>query len=162
TWALAKSLLATAAELAAADRAPFLEARCNDPVLRAELLAMLEGSADLTAIVHERTLAPGTTLGSYVIEELLGRGGMGEVYRAHDTRLRRSVAIKILPFDGAGEPDRLRRFEREAEVVSALNHPNIVTLYEVGTSNIGPYLVLENVEGQSLRDLLGAGPLPVR
>ena len=87
---------------------------------------------------------------------------MGEVYQARDTRLGRDVAIKILPADVAADPDRLARFEREGKAVSALNHPNIVTLYEVGTSESGPYLVLERVEGQSLRSLIEAGSLPLR
>ena len=87
---------------------------------------------------------------------------MGEVYRARDTRLGREVAIKVLPANVAADPERLARFEREAKAVSALNHPNIVTLHEVGTSEAGPYLVLERVEGQSLRDLIDAGTLPIR
>jgi Tol biopolymer transport system component len=108
------------------------------------------------------SLASGARLGAYEILGPLGAGGMGEVYRARDTRLGREVAIKVLPADVAADPDRLARFEREAKAVSALNHPNIVTLHEVGTSEAGPYLVLERVEGQSLRSLIGAGPLPIR
>jgi Tol biopolymer transport system component len=107
-------------------------------------------------------LTAGTRLGPYEIIAPLGAGGMGEVYRATDTRLGRDVAIKVLPADVASDPDRLARFEREARAVSALNHPNIVTLYEVGTSDAGPYLVLENIEGRSLRDVLAEGPLPIR
>ena len=87
---------------------------------------------------------------------------MGEVYRAKDTRLGREVAIKVLPADVAQDADRLARFEREGKAVSALNHPNIVTLYEVATSDAGPYLVLERIDGQSLRQVLRAGPLPLR
>jgi Tol biopolymer transport system component len=108
------------------------------------------------------TLAPGTRLGPYEIVGAIGAGGMGEVYRAKDTRLSREVAIKILPADLVNDPERRARFEREAQIVSALNHPHIVTLYEVGTSEAGPYLVLEKIEGQSLRELLNAGPLPIR
>ena len=107
-------------------------------------------------------LTAGTRLGPYEIVAPLGAGGMGEVYRATDTRLGRDVAIKILPADVAADPERLQRFEREAKAVSALNHPNIVTLYEVGTSDAGPYLVLEKIEGRSLRELLADGPLPIR
>jgi Tol biopolymer transport system component len=87
---------------------------------------------------------------------------MGEVYRARDTRLGREVAIKVLPSEVGSDPERLARFEREAKAVSALNHPHIVTLYEVGSSDAGPYLVLEKVEGLSLRELLQAGPVPMR
>jgi len=102
-------------------------------------------------------LAPGTRLGPYEIVGPLGAGGMGEVYRATDTRLGREVAIKVLPAEVAGDVEPLRRFEREAKAVSALNHPNIVTLYEVGPTEAGPYLVLEHVEGQPLRNLVDAG-----
>ena len=87
---------------------------------------------------------------------------MGEVYRAKDTRLGREVAIKVLPSGVVADPERLARFEREARAVSALNHPNIVTLHEVGASDSGPYLVLEKIDGRSLRELLGDGPMPVR
>jgi dipeptidyl aminopeptidase/acylaminoacyl peptidase len=107
-------------------------------------------------------LEPGTRLGPYEIVGPIGAGGMGEVYRAKDTRLGRDVAIKVLPADVAGDPERLVRFQREARLVSSLNHPHIVTLYEVGTSDAGPYLVLESIEGRSLRELLQAGPVPVR
>src|SRR5215471_15016626 len=107
-------------------------------------------------------LSSGARLGPYEVVGPLGAGGMGEVYQARDTRLGRDVAIKILPADVAADPDRLARFEREGKAVSALNHPNIVTLYEVGTSESGPYLVLERVEGQSLRSLIEAGSLPLR
>jgi serine/threonine protein kinase len=104
----------------------------------------------------------GTRFGPYEILGPLGAGGMGEVYRARDTRLGREVAIKVLPSEVGRDPERLARFEREAKAVSALNHPHVVTLYEVGTSDAGPYLVLEKVEGLSLRELLQAGPLPLR
>ena len=107
-------------------------------------------------------LTAGTRLGPYEILAPLGAGGMGEVYQASDTRLGRDVAIKVLPADLAGDPERLARFEREARAVSALNHPNIVTLYEVGTGDAGPYLVLEKIDGRSLRDVLAEGPLPIR
>ena len=107
-------------------------------------------------------LTAGTRLGPYEIVSVLGAGGMGEVYRAKDTRLGREVAIKVLPSGVVADPERLARFEREARAVSALNHPNIVTLHEVGASDFGPYLVLEKVDGRSLRELLGDGPLPVR
>ncbi|HYN09447.1 MAG TPA: protein kinase [Vicinamibacterales bacterium] len=107
-------------------------------------------------------LSLGTRLGPYEVIAAIGAGGMGEVYRARDTRLGRDVAIKVLPADLASDPERLARFEREAKAVSALNHPHIVTLYEVGSSDAGPYLVLEKIEGRSLRELLDAGPMSVR
>ncbi|MCM2269353.1 MAG: serine/threonine protein kinase, partial [Thermoanaerobaculia bacterium] len=108
------------------------------------------------------TLAPATRLGPYEIVAPLGAGGMGEVYRAKDARLGREVAIKVLPAEVASDPERLRRFEQEARAVSALNHPHIVTLHELGQSEHGPYLVLEKIEGRSLRELLRTGALPVK
>lgn len=108
------------------------------------------------------SLAAGTRLASYEIIGPLGAGGMGEVYLAKDSRLGREVAIKVLPTDVATDRDRLTRFEREAKAVSALNHPHIVTLYEVGTSDSGPYIVMERIDGRSLRELLDEGSLPVR
>jgi Tol biopolymer transport system component len=107
-------------------------------------------------------LIAGTRMGPYEVVSALGAGGMGEVYRAKDTRLGREVAIKVLPADVAADPERLQRFEREGRAVSALNHPNIVTLYEVGSGDSGPYLVLEKIDGRSLRELLAEGPIPVR
>jgi Tol biopolymer transport system component len=108
------------------------------------------------------TLASGARLGPYEIVSPLGAGGMGEVYRARDTRLGREVAIKVLPAEVAGDAERLRRFEQEAKAVSALNHPHIVTLHELGQSEHGPFLVLEKIEGRSLRELLRGGALPVK
>jgi hypothetical protein len=108
------------------------------------------------------SLASGTRLGSYEVISPLGAGGMGEVYLAKDSRLGREVAIKVLPADVATDPDRLTRFEREAKAVSALNHPHIVTLYEVGTSGSGPFIVMERIDGRSIRELLDDGPLAIR
>ena len=107
------------------------------------------------------TLAPSTRLGPYEILAPLGAGGMGEVYRGRDTRLGREVAIKVLPSALARDPERVRRFEREARSASALSHPNIVTIYEIGTSDSVSYIAMELVNGESLRALLG-GALPVR
>jgi serine/threonine protein kinase/tetratricopeptide (TPR) repeat protein len=102
-------------------------------------------------------LQPGTRLGPYQIVELQGRGGMGEVYRARDVRLRRDVAIKILPSERAVDKGRLRRFETEARAASALNHPNIVTVHDVGDSDGLHYIVMEHVSGRQLRDLIVEG-----
>ena len=96
-------------------------------------------------------LTAGTKLGPYEILGPLGAGGMGEVYRAQDTRLGRAVAIKALPESFAGDDDRLRRFEQEAQAVAALNHPNILAIHDVGEQNGAPYLVSELLEGNSLR-----------
>src|SRR4051812_29164440 len=85
---------------------------------------------------------------------------MGEVYRAHDPRIARDVAIKVLPAAYAADADRLRRFEQEARASGALNHPNVATLYDVGTAEGRPYLVMELLDGETLRERLGRGPLP--
>jgi tetratricopeptide (TPR) repeat protein len=102
----------------------------------------------------------GKTIGPYEILEKLGAGGMGEVWRARDPRLGRDVAVKFLLGDAATDRDRLRRFQTEARTVSGLNHPNIVTLHEVGESERGPYLVTELVEGRTVRAMLAEGPMP--
>ena len=107
-------------------------------------------------------LASGTKLGSYEIVSSLGSGGMGEVYTARDTRLERSVAIKILPAEFSADSDRLHRFEREARTASALNHPNIVTIYELGHHGCTHYIAMELVEGKTLREMLTGGSLPIR
>ena len=107
-------------------------------------------------------LAPGSKLGPYEILAALGAGGMGEVYRARDPRLKREVAIKILPPDSGGDPERLRRFEQEARATAALNHPNILALFDIGSQDNSPYIVSELLQGETLRARLISGPLPVR
>ena len=108
------------------------------------------------------TLQPGSRLGPYEVLGRLGAGGMGEVWRARDPRLGREVAIKVLPADLASDASRLKRFEKEARSASALNHPNIVTIYEVGSADSISYLAMELVEGKTLRELLFGGPLPIK
>src|SRR5438552_15517235 len=107
------------------------------------------------------TLAAGSRLGPYEVVVLLGAGGMGEVYKARDTRLDRTVAIKVLRAHLADNPDRRARFEREARIVSKLNHPNICTLYDVGRTDGTDYLVVEYLDGQTLAARLQKGPLPL-
>ena len=107
-------------------------------------------------------LTPGSKLGPYEIIAPLGAGGMGEVYRALDTRLGREVAIKILPAALSTDRDRLHRFEQEARSASALNHPNIITIYELGHDDSTHYIAMELVEGKTLRHLLASGLLPMR
>jgi len=104
----------------------------------------------------------GRTIGHYLVRAKLGSGGMGEVFSARDTRLGREVALKLLPRRFTGDPDRLARFEREARAASALNHPNIVTVHEVGEEDGVPYMVMERVKGQTLRHLTRGKPLPIR
>src|SRR5579864_5414735 len=107
-------------------------------------------------------LSRATRLGPYEIIAPLGAGGMGEVYRARDTRLERTVAIKVLPSHLSDNPDLKQRFEREAKAISQLNHPNICTLYDVGHEENTDYLVMEFLEGESLAERLKRGPLPLK
>jgi eukaryotic-like serine/threonine-protein kinase len=105
-------------------------------------------------------MKPGERVGPYEVLSPLGAGGMGEVWRAHDCRLGRDVAIKVLPESFAADEDRLRRFEHEARATAALNHPGIVAVYDIGTHDGAPYIVTELLEGQTLRTVLLAGPMP--
>jgi len=107
-------------------------------------------------------ISAGQKIGPYEVLSSIGAGGMGEVYRARDTRLGREVALKILPAEFSADRDRLERFELEARSASALNHPNIITIYDVGSSNSTSYLSMELVEGKSLRALLDEGLMPLR
>src|SRR5260221_8270431 len=107
-------------------------------------------------------LPAGTKVGNYEIVAPLGAGGMGEVYRARDNSLQREVAVKILPASFSKAVDRLRRFTQEAQATAALNHPNILSVYQIGQEDGAPYIVSELLEGQSLRDVLRGGALPGR
>ena len=106
-------------------------------------------------------LQPGTTLGPYQIDAPLGAGGMGEVYKATDTRLDRTVAIKVLPEHVASDPDLKQRFEREARTVAALNHPHVCMLFDIGREGETDFLVMEYLEGETLEERLARGPLPL-
>src|SRR5437764_1152243 len=103
------------------------------------------------------TIAAGTKLGRYEIRSKIGAGGMGEVYRARDEKLNRNVAIKVLPAALSQDGERLRRFEQEAQAAGALNHPNILAVYDVGTHDDAPYIVSELLEGEELREQLSEG-----
>ena len=107
------------------------------------------------------SLTPGVTLGPYEVTAKLGEGGMGEVWRAHDTQLNRDVALKILPDAFASDPDRLARFQREAQVLASLNHPNIAAIYGIEEAEGTRALVLELVEGPTLADRIAQGPIPL-
>src|SRR6516225_7571691 len=107
-------------------------------------------------------LTIGTQLGSHEITALLGKGGMGEVYRARDLKLKREVAIKILPDEFSSDADRVGRFQREAEVLASLNHPNIAAIHNLEESGGTRFLVLELVEGETLEERLRHGPIPVQ
>jgi len=134
-----------------AARAAYLDAACgSDPVLRREVEALLaESSAGGSGFLETPPWAPappalavGQRLGPYEVTGRLGAGGMGEVYRARDTRLDRTVAIKVLPAELSADPERRARFEREARVISALNHPHICTLHDIGQQDGSTYLVM--------------------
>src|SRR5438105_14936040 len=112
--------------------------------------------------VPPMSLSPGARLGPYQIVAPLGAGGMGEVYRARDTRLNRDVALKVLSGAFAADDEWLRRFMREAQAASALNHPNILAVFDIGQHDGSPYMVSELLEGETLRKLLEDGPLPQR
>jgi len=166
-------LYRAALEIDPGRRAEFLAEVCEgDDELRGEVESLLgyktgaedflekpavEVAAEMIAALAP--LEPGSQLGKYLIVSELGAGGMGEVYRAHDTRLRRDVAIKILPPHLKGDEERLRRFEREARLVSALNHPNIITIHEIGQADDALYMVTEMVKGQTLRQKMQRGRL---
>jgi aminoglycoside phosphotransferase (APT) family kinase protein len=108
------------------------------------------------------SLTSGTKLGPYEIQNPRGAGGMGEVYRARDKRLGRDVVLKILPESFSRDTDRLHRFEQEARAVAALNHPNILAVFDIGQHDGGPFLVSELLDGETLRSVLDRGPLPQR
>ncbi|HSS45671.1 MAG TPA: serine/threonine-protein kinase, partial [Thermoanaerobaculia bacterium] len=108
------------------------------------------------------TLAAGSRLGPYEILAPLGAGGMGEVYKARDTRLERTVAIKVLPTEVSSDASRLRRFEKEARAASSLNHPNIVTVYDIGSAGSTSYIAMELVQGVTLRQVVAEGVLPTK
>src|SRR5450755_650432 len=108
------------------------------------------------------SLTSGTKLGPYEIQSPIGAGGMGEVYRARDARLNRDVAIKILPASFSADPERLQRFAQESRAAAALNHPNILSIFDIGENHGAPYVVSELLEGETLRDRLRSGPLSTR
>src|SRR5579864_3910177 len=167
-WQQIKIVLQQALELAPDQRSAFLDHSCSsDHSLRQEVETLL-GSSDearssfLETSTLQVTLTPGTKLGDYEVQKLIGSGGMGEVYRARDLRLRRDVAIKVLPSFFSSEKERLRRFEQEAQAAAALNHPNILAIFQMGTYQGAPYLVSELLEGETLRGHVNRGPLLAR
>ena len=107
-------------------------------------------------------ITAGTHLGRYEIRSKIGEGGMGEVYRAFDPKINREVAIKVLPAAFSADKDRLARFEQEAQAAGALNHPNILSLYDVDTHDGSPYVVSELLDGETLHDRMSGAPLPSR
>lgn len=176
-WQKIDHIYHSALELPADRRAEFLRTSCaGDEELIREVESLLESHSqasgfmenspgDLAAgmLAEKKTKSMvGRTLGHYRLLSLLGSGGMGEVYRAHDPRLERDVAVKILPEHLAEDAEALRRFEREARAVAALSHPNILSIFDFGREENAVYAVMELLEGETLRDCLKRGPLEWR
>ncbi len=173
-WKQIDELFDAALDLPEAEREAFLSARTNgDDELKKEVLSLLSANKESESFLNKsamniaaKNLAAEETavsnanlinksIGNYVIEKLLGAGGMGEVYLAKDEKLRRKVALKILPSEYTTDDERVKRFQLEARAISALNHPNIVTIYDVGTYEGINYIATEYVEGKTLRELIG-------
>src|SRR5215472_15713194 len=173
-WERVQSLFLEALDLRPEQRASFLDTACaGDSAMRQEVESLLAHDSDGEQIAEaiegathslfdSTALEPGTKLGDYEVLQLIGSGGMGEVYRAEDLRLARDVAIKVLSPFLTNDPDRLRRFEQAARAAAALNHPNILAVYQMGIYQGTAYLVSELLEGNDLRELMKSGPLPWR
>src|SRR5215831_13382811 len=157
-WTRIDELFNSALERDPAERTHFLEEACaGDQALLGEVKSLLAAHDRAESFLEsgllpapEAALAPGCRLGPYEIVALLGAGGMGQVYRARDSRLEREVAVKVLPRTLAGDADRLRRFEQEARAAGQLNHTNLLAVHDVGTQDGLPYIVSELLEGVTL------------
>jgi eukaryotic-like serine/threonine-protein kinase len=165
-WKVIQDLYEAAVALPPEKRAEYLAQACPaDDGLRGEVQSLLAQSASSfledSPVSAIKTLSPGAKLANFEIVELIGRGGMGEVYRARDSRLKRDVAIKVLPAALARDPDRIARFEREARAAGGLNHPNIVAIYEIGRDDGTYWIATELVGGESLAKVIERGPLSV-
>jgi eukaryotic-like serine/threonine-protein kinase len=176
-WKQAKEILYPALEMTAAERSSFLDEKCGSDIeLRREIESLIAAHSSaaerfespavemIASVVsdEEPDGMVGRHLGNYEIVEKLGEGAMGEVYLARDARLGRKVALKILPGFFTQDPDRLRRFQQEARAASALNHPNILTIHEVGHIESVHYIATEFIDGESLRHQMNRAPLKLR
>jgi eukaryotic-like serine/threonine-protein kinase len=167
-WQVIKRVLAGALERAPEERPAYLDLACTDGGVRREVESLLEANGHSGAtesiaplLGGQETLKTGGRLGHYEIVARIGAGGMGEVYRAHDTKLKRDVAVKVLPPAFAKDPERLARFAREARLLAALNHPGIASIYGLEDSGDTHALVMELVEGPTLADRIGQGAIPL-
>jgi eukaryotic-like serine/threonine-protein kinase len=169
-WQEVKTVLAVALEKKPAERAAYLDQACTDSSLRLEVESLIlsheQGDSNflerpVVGIKNGGGLPSGTKLGAYEVLARIGSGGMGEVYQARDTRLNRTVAIKILPAHLAASSESRERFDREARMIAGLNHPHICTLHDVGHQGDRDYLVMECLEGETLASRLSTGPLPL-
>src|SRR5215472_14256338 len=176
-WQRARDVHHEAMQMDEAERSAFLDSQCaGDPSLRVDLNELLAAEGEIgsnfleqpalaqaalrTGTLTGHTVLPsGTRLGPYVVQSLIGAGGMGEVYCARDARLDRVVAIKILPAASSSDSLRRQRLQREARAISALQHPHICTLYDVGQQDGIDYLVMELLEGETLASRLARGRL---
>src|SRR6266540_6459921 len=169
-------ILQSALELAPEERAAFLDKACaGDEGMRQKVESLLAAAQQMNGFMEERmsrvagelmidgpvTAAAGQMIGYYKIVELLDKGGMGEVYLATDTRSGREVALKLLPDSSISDQQRVRRFQQEARSILALNHPNIVTIYEIGQTDSAHYIVTERITGETLRQRLAGAPLEI-
>jgi serine/threonine protein kinase len=166
-WQEVKKVLAGALDLEPGARHAYLDQACAEPALRREVESLIaaheqaQSSFLAQPAIQAKELAIGSRLGPYEILSRIGAGGMGDVYRAGDTKLGRSVAIKVLPPGFVDEPERLARFQREAKMLASLNHPNIVTLHTFEEAGGVHFLTMELVEGQPLNKLIPKSGLPV-
>ena len=174
-WQRIDSIFQAAVELHGHERIVYLDEVCGDDnevrqIVETMLAADGRGSqidksalevAAVLFVDNRSQLAPGQTFGHYEIDRMIGKGGMGEVYLAADKMLNRKIALKLLPVDYTKDQDRLRRFQQEARAASALNHPNILTIYELREIDERQYIATEYVEGETLRQRLERGPLPL-
>jgi len=172
-WQEIEQLYHSALKRDANQRSAFLEEACGgDAELRREVESLLARQSEAESFVEtpaakvltevQGQSLVGQQIGSYKVLSLLGSGGMGQVYRAKDAKLGREVAIKVLPREFSSDPERVRRFGQEARAASALNHPNIITIYEMGQANSLVYIAMELVEGKTLREVLGSESLPTK
>ena len=170
-WARVKAVLERALELEGAARAAYVTDSCaDDGELRRQVDRLLAShdravtfletpaAASIEALSEDLT---GRVVSTYRIEAPLGAGGMGDVYRAHDSKLDRPIALKLLPGYLTADSERLRRFHAEAKAASSLNHPNLLVVHDFGEHDGRPFMVTEYVEGQTLRERLARGPMPI-